>query len=577
MLQPKGILLLASLVLAACQTDVSETLITEASANTPPNIVLILVDDMGYTDIGAFGSEVATPNLDALAFAGVRLTNFHSSPQCAPTRSMLMSGSDNHKAGMGSMFGDAMIVGEYGDHIGYEQHLHPRVATLPERLGDAGYHTYMAGKWHLGAAPDQVPTKRGFDRSFALMTGSSSHFGFPTVNPSTAFRADGELLEVLPDDFYSTTTYTEKMIGFIDSNHGDGKPFFGYLALTAPHWPLQVPDEYLDLYEGNYDEGFDVLRAKRVKRAEELGVVPQVDPDLFDIVGQSWDDLSTEEQQLQARKMELYAAMMHNTDDNIGRLVNHLKEIGEFENTYFFFMSDNGAEADREDMNPTFAGQIQRAGYVDNSFDNLGKATSWVNLGPGFAQATAAPFRLFKGFPTEGGHRVTSFAYHPTLASGGIIDEQYLSLMDVMPTFLDIAGAEFDPTTVRGRAVVPMDGRSFAAALGDADNPVYTPEDVIAYELHGQRYLLRGDWKILWEQRPINIHWDDEYPDRWGRWQLYNLAEDPTEQHDLAADEPELLAELATLWEQWADDNNVIKTIKAQWPPPGPPPRPAAN
>jgi arylsulfatase len=569
--------LAAAIVLSACQADTPEAESTSTTPTKPPNIVLLLVDDMGYTDIGAFGSEVATPNLDALAFAGVRLTNFHSSPQCAPTRSMLLSGSDNHKAGMGSMFGSRMIVGEYGDQVGYEQQLHPRVATLPERLGDTGYHTYMSGKWHLGGALDQIPVERGFDRSFALIIGSSSHFGSPTINRATAFRADGELVEELPDGFYSSTTYTDKMIDFIDSNRGDGKPFFGYLALTAPHWPLQVPVEDLDRYKGRYDAGYDVLRAERVKRAEELGVVPEVDSDLFDVVGKTWDELTEDEQRYQARKMEIYAAMMEVMDDNIGRLVAHLKEIGEFENTYFFFMSDNGAEADREDLNPTFAGQIERSGYVDNSYENLGNPTSWVNLGPGFAQATTAPFRLFKGFPTEGGHKVTSFAYHPSLASGGIIDDQYLSLMDVMPTFLDIAGAEFDPTTVRGREVVPMDGRSFAAALGDADNPIYGPHDVIAYELHGQRYLQRGDWKILWEQQPINIYWDDEYPDRWNTWQLFNLANDPTEQHDLAVDEPELTAELVALWEQWADDNNVIKSITAQWPPPGPPQRPAAD
>ena len=566
--------LTAAILLSACQADKPEL---EPTSPTQPNIILILVDDMGYTDIGAFGSEVATPNLDALAFAGVRLTNFHSSPQCAPTRSMLLSGSDNHKAGMGSMFGSRMIVGEYGDQQGYEQQLHSRVAALPERLGDAGYHTYMSGKWHLGGTPDKGPAARGFDRSFALMIGSSSHFGSPTINPATAFRADGELVEELPDGFYSSTTYTDKMIDFIDSKHGDGKPFFGYLALTAPHWPLQAPAEDLDRYKGRYDAGYDVLRAERIRRAVELGVVPVVDPALFELVGKSWDELSEEEQRYLARKMEIYAAMMEVMDDNIGRLVDHLKEIGEFDNTYFFFMSDNGAEADREDLNPTFAGQIERSGYVDNSYENLGNSTSWVNLGPGWAQATAAPFRLFKGFPTEGGHKVTSFAYHPALAAGGIIDDQYLSLMDVMPTFLDIAGAEFDETVVRGREVVPMDGRSFAAALGDADNPIYGPDDVIAHELHGQRYLLRGNWKILWEQRPINIHWDDDYPERWNAWQLFDLANDPTEQTNLAAAEPELTAELAALWEQWADEHNVIKSIEARWPPPGPPPRPDAD
>jgi arylsulfatase len=448
---------------------------------------------------------------------------------------------------------------------------------MPERLGDAGYHTYMAGKWHLGSAPDQVPTQRGFDRSFAMLIGSSSHFGFPTINPATAFRADGEPVEELPEDFYTSITYTDKVIEFIDLNHGDNKPFFAYLALTAPHWPLHVPPEYLDRNRGRYDTGYDALRAERISRAEDLGVIPRVNPDLFEPVGQSWDELSEEEQRDSARRMELYATMMEIMDDNIGRLVTHLKDIGEFENTLFLFMSDNGAEADTEVDNPTFAGQIGRSGYVDNSYDNLGNATSWAFLGPGWAQASAAPYRLFKGFPTEGGHRVTAFAYHHTLATGGAIDNQYLSLIDVMPTFLEIAGAEFDATTVRGRVVEPMDGRSFAAALAGSKKPVYSSEDIIAMELHGQRSLLRGNWKLVWEQRPINIAWHGEYPDRWNTWQLFNLANDPTEQHDLAAEEPELTAELVALWEQWADDNNVIKSITAQWPPPGRPPRPATD
>jgi arylsulfatase len=546
-------------------------------AGEQPNIVLILVDDMGYTDIGAFGSEIATPNIDALANAGIKLTNFHSSPQCAPTRSMLLSGADNHKAGMGSMFPSRFIEEDYANREGYDLQLHPRVATLPERLGDAGYHTYMAGKWHLGAAPDQVPTKRGFDRSYALMTGSSNHFGFPTINPMTAFRADGVLLDSLPQDFYSTITYTDKIIEFIDSNAGDDKPFFAYLALTAPHWPLQVPAEYLDRNKGRYDDGYDVLRAERIRRAEALGVVPAVDPDLFEPTGPAWAELGAEQQRDSARRMELYATMMELMDENIGRLVEHLQDIGEYENTLFFFMSDNGAEADSEVDNPTFAGQIERAGYVDNRYENYGNPTSWVFLGNGWAQAATAPYRLFKGFTTEGGHRVTAFAYHPKLTSGATIDDQYLSLIDVMPTFLELAGAEFDPTSIRGREVVPLDGRSFAAALAGGSEPVYSASDVIATELHGQRSLLRGDWKLVWEQRPINISWVGEYPERWNSWQLFNLAKDPTEQSDLAGKLPELTAELVALWEQWARDNNVMINVTAKWPPPQPPARTPSN
>lgn len=542
-----------------------------ASASEPPNIVLLVVDDMGFTDIGAFGSDIATPNIDALANAGVRLTNFHSSPQCAPTRAMLLSGSDNHKAGMGSMFGSGMIEEDYGDREGYEMHLHPRVATLPERLGDAGYHTVMAGKWHVGATPDKLPRARGFDRSFALLTGSSSHFGFPTTNPGTRFAADGEYLDSLPDNFYSTTTFTDKIIEFIDSNQGNDKPFFAYLALTAPHWPLQVPPADLDRNRGRYDDGYDVLRAKRLARAAALGVIPEVDPSLFDPVGPAWDELSEQQQRDSSRRMELFATMMEIMDNNVGRLVDYLKATGEFDNTLIFFMSDNGAESDDEVLNLTFAGQIERSGYVDNRLENYGNADSWVFLGPGWAQAATAPYRMFKGFTSEGGTRVAAFLFHPSLANRASIENQYLALVDVMPTFLDIAGAGFDPHRVRGRDVVPMDGRSFASILGRDAEPVYGRDEVIAWELHGQRELRRGKWKLVWEQRPINMAWHDEPRERWKRWQLYDLDSDPTEARDVATAHPELVAELSALWNQWAEQHNVMTGVTAKWPPPAHP------
>jgi len=551
------------LFLTACQPATE----LQDEPATSPNILLIVVDDMGFTDIGAFGSEISTPNVDQLAYDGVRLTNFHASPQCAPTRSMLMSGSDNHKAGMGSMFGDNFIKGGFGDRPGYERYLHPRVATLPERLGDAGYHTYISGKWHLGLGDDKKPTARGFDEAFVLMRGHSSHMEKRAMGPAI-FREHGELLDELPKDFYSTNTYTDKMIEYIGNNQGDGKPFFGYLALTSPHWPMQAPPEFIDRYAGRYDNGYDVLRSSRAKRAVEMGVAPDVDPELFESIGKQWDELTEEEQRYSARKMEIFAAMVENMDYNVGRLLDYLKETGEFENTFIFFMSDNGAESDREDMNPTFVDGIARANYYDNSYENLGKASSWAYIGPGWAQASTAPYRLFKGFFTEGGNRVTSFAYHPTLAASGTIDDQYVSVMDVMPTFLDLANAEFDETTVRGRQVEPMDGRSFLAMFEDGSDPIYGPDEVVASELHGQRALLRGDWKIVWEQMPANIWWDDEEPDHWRSWRLYNLADDPTEQSDLAAAEPELLAELTGLWRQWAEEHHVMEDVTLYWPEP---------
>ena len=361
------------LLLSACTND---TEAPPAHSSSPPNILLIVVDDMGYTDIGAFGGEIRTPNIDDLAYAGIRLTNFHASAQCAPTRSMLMSGADNHKAGMGSMFGARMIKGGFGGRWGYASYMHPRVATLPERLREAGYNTYMTGKWHLGSDDEKKPTARGFDRAFALMAGSASHMEMRSALLPAVYREGGEILDELPEDFYSTRTHTDKMIEYIDSGLGDDKPFFGYLALTSPHWPLQVPAEELDRYAGDYDDGYDAHRARRLERAEELGGVPKVDPLLFDPNGRRWSDLSKEEQRYSARTMELYASMLENADANIGRLLAFLKDSGEFENTFIFFMSDNGAEADREDKNPTFAGGIARSNYYENSYENLGKASS---------------------------------------------------------------------------------------------------------------------------------------------------------------------------------------------------------
>ena len=554
-------LLLISLTLtSACTPDDIQP---PEPASQTPNILLIVVDDMGFTDIGAFGSEIRTPNLDRLAFDGVRLTNFHASAQCAPTRSMLMSGSDNHKAGVGSMFGANAYKDFPADRVGYERYLHPRVATLPERLNDAGYHTYMAGKWHLGMDEEQKPSARGFERTFALMDGGASHLELRGLGPKV-YREDGEKLSTLPDDFYSTNTYTDKMIEFIAANADDGKPFFGYLALTSPHWPLQVPAEELDRYAGKYDDGYDVQRVRRVERAQQLGVVPEVDPDLFHPQGARWDELSEEEKRYSARTMELLAAMIENMDDNVGRLIAYLKSTGQFDNTFIFFMSDNGAEADREDKNPIEAHGIESSNYYDNSYDNLGKASSWAYVREGWAQASMAPYRLYKGFLTEGGTRVTSFAHHPTLASSGRIDNQYLTVMDVMPTFLSLAKADFDSTRVRGRDVLPMDGKSFLAALQTSAR-VHDADEVIASELHGQRSLVRGDWKIVWEQMTANIWWEGEEPDYWRTWRLFNLADDPTEQHDLAAENPNLLAELTTLWDQWAEINGVITDITPQW------------
>ena len=526
-----------------------------------PNILLILADDMGLTDLGAFGSEINTPVLDNLANNGVKFTNFHASPQCAPTRSILLSGTSNHTAGLGSMFGSNFMEGDLGDGIGYEGYLHPRVATLPERLKEAGYNTYMTGKWHLGNDDEKKPTAKGFDNSFALMNGASNHMlmrSAGTLVPT--YRENGEVLESLPEGFFSAKTYSDKMIEYIDANKEDGKPFFGYLALTSPHWPLQVPEEYKDLYKGRYDEGYDVLRAERTKYATAFGVAPEVDPELFEPVGKKWEELTPEEQTYSARTMELYAAMVDNMDDNIGRIMQYLKDIGEYENTLVFFMSDNGSESDSE-QNTFFGGLLRNNEFYDNSLENLGNANSWSFYGPGWAQAAMAPYRMYKGFWTEGGTLVSAFVHHPTLTKSGYKSDQYLTVMDLMPTLLDLSKAEFNPTQYAGRTVQEMQGRSFLSVLQGSNEPIYSSEDVRASELHGQRALLRGDWKITWEQEPMNIAWYGDKPATWNSWKLFNLQDDPTEQFDLSKEQPELFAELVGLWDQYAESNSIRPDI----------------
>ncbi len=528
-------------------------------ARAQPNFLLIVADDLGYTDIGAFGGEISTPNLDGLAERGIKLTNFHVAPTCAPARSMLLSGTDNHTAGLGSMFGGAMLAGVEGQ-VGYERYLHERVATLPELLTDAGYHTYMSGKWHLGSEPEQMPGARGFENAFALLAGSGDHF-FAAANQYT--ESDRHLDADLTD-FYSTRTHTDKLIEYIDANHGDGRPFFVYAAYTSPHWPLQVPEDFIDRYAGRYGDGYDVLRRRRVERARALGVVPDIDGAAnFLRVGTAWDELDEAAQRVSARKMEIYAAMVENLDFHVGRLLAYLEAIGELEHTVIVFMSDNGAESDDLELNPTFARRIVTENF-DNSFENLGRPNSYVSYGPGWAQAGTAPFNRFKGFINEGGTRVPAFILHGSGTNPTGVDDQYLRVMDVAPTLLGLAGAKQPAGTYRGREVVAMEGRSFAGLLRGDHEPVYAPDEPIGSELHGHRALRRGQFKLVWEQPPGNTWWGYPVPESWYRWQLYDLDTDPGEANDLSSDYPELAAELAALWEDYATSHDVVRDVRVK-------------
>jgi arylsulfatase len=373
---------------------------THAAASPPavqvplrPDVLLIVADDLGHSDLGVLGSEIRTPNLDALAREGLLLTSFLVSPACSPTRAMLLTGADAHAAGLGTMAGEA--AENQKGRPGYEGRLSDGAVTIATRLSRAGYHTYLSGKWHLGTDEPQGPRAQGFERSFALLPGGASHFAdaAPLVEgrDRASYVEDGRET-TLPAGFYSSAHITDRLIEQIRGGLADGKPFFAFASYTAPHWPLQVPDADLDLYRGAYDEGWDVLRARRFEAMRKRGIVPRTSPDPPRTrFARAWSALSPDEKRREARKMEIYAAMVENLDRHVGRLLRFLKDAGRYERTLVLFFSDNGAEGNPIDRLRANAAWIPKR--FDNSLENLGRPGSYAWLGPGWAQATT-PFRL---------------------------------------------------------------------------------------------------------------------------------------------------------------------------------------
>jgi arylsulfatase A-like enzyme len=518
------------------------------AADARPNILLILADDLGYTDLGILGSEIRTPHLDALARSGLLLTQFLVSPACSPTRAMLLTGVDTHPAGLGTMASraDANQKGRPG----YEGYLSDRVVSVATLLQEAGYHTYMAGKWHLGMEESQGPHKRGFERSFALLPGGASHFadaaGLFESQPVAPYREDGRDVS-LPAGFYSTEHYTDKLIEYIRGGLPDGKPFLAYAAYTSPHWPLQVPDAELDRYAGRYDEGYDVLRARRFEGAKRAGLVPAT----FAAPPRTpfappWTELSPEQKRMESRHMELYAAMVENLDHHVGRLLRFLEERSLLSNTFILFCSDNGPEGNPIDRMEADASWIQKR--FDNRNANLGRVNSYVFYGPGWAQAAVAPFRLFKSFPTEGGVRVPAIVRFGDASRRGVDQTAVVTVKDVAPTLLELAGVRPPGASFQGRAIAPLEGASLLPFVRGEAAAVHGDDFSMGWELFGRRALRRGRYKVIWLFEPYGP----------GRWELFDLATDPAESRDLAAADPATLAALVRLWDEYAARSGVI-------------------
>ena len=528
----------------------------EGDGQQRPNILLIIVDDMGYAELGAFGGEIRTPNIDALAARGLKFTDFNVAPSCSPTRSMLFSGTDNHLAGLGAM--EEMVSGridleglprpvkQLAERMqgvpGYEGHLNDRVISFPKLLQEAGYNTFMAGKWHIGLTEEYWPDKRGFDRSFVMLEGLASHFkddwkGFPKPGPSI-YVEDGDYA-FIPDDFYSSTAYADKMIGWLSDSFaaGDENPFFAYLAPTAPHDPLHVPDQDIDLYKGQYDVGYEVIKARRLAKMKSLGLVAE------DAEGAArmsnvpaWDDLSADEKKTQARFMEIYAAKLEVLDREIGRLLAFLEEHGKMDNTVIFFMSDNGAAGG---LGANFYGFPEED--FDNRPENYGRPNSFIAYGPGWAQAGSVPFNNFKGTTYDGGIRAPLIVAGPGGSRTGIT-RAFSHVSDLAPTLLGLAGVMAPQDTVPH----PITGKSLLPVLQNNADAVRSDEDVVGWEVHGRAAVRKGSWKLVYSPSMDGI-----------QWELFNIADDPSERHDLSDTHPAKFKEMMAVWEEYKANHNI--------------------
>ncbi|KAK8165409.1 putative arylsulfatase [Phyllosticta citrichinensis] len=559
-----------------------------------PNFLVIIADDLGFSDTGPYGGEIPTPTLDRLAGEGVTMTGFHTASACSPTRAMLLSGTDNHIAGLGQMAEFTKTRPEYHGRPGYEGYLNFRVAALPEILQDNGYHTILSGKWHLGLKKELSPHARGFDKSFVYLAGAGNHynnepqlgdhpFQSPSVNGDGLWMHNDQFLDRkkdLPADFYSTATFCDRMTDFLQhrTQEEKEKPFFAYLGLTAPHWPLQAPRETIAKYHGKYDAGPEALRAARLAALKARGLVPQdVTPaPMVGAVEKEWDEMNAQERAESARRMEAYAAMVDLIDAHLSRVIDQLEATDELDNTFVLFCSDNGAEGKLLESLPMMAGTplvecIRR--FYDNSLDNIGNASSFVWYGPRWAAAGTAPSRGFKAWATEGGIRCPAIVRFPPLLappppgastttpeSGAkrgnyIVSHDFTTVMDILPTFLDLAHIPHPfPSRFRNRDIVAPRGMSWvpylrslasfhsqahpqsksqaypksSSAEAEAEGketaiqPPYGPHSssiTTGWELFGQRAIRRGRHKAVYIPAPLGS----------GLWELFDVEADPGE------------------------------------------------
>ena len=507
------------------------TLAVHADENRP-NVLLIMADDMGWSDLGCYGGEIPTPNIDALAKSGLRFTEFYNTARCSPTRAALLTGLLQHQAGMGILGEDPGQKAPKDAAAGYARFLNTNCVTIAEVLKTAGYHTYMAGKWHLGYhGEEKWPRQRGFDRYYGIIAGASSYFR--PAAPRGLTLGNTPLPPPNDTNYYTTDAFAQHLIDFIREQK-DYAPFFGYLAFNAPHWPLQARAEDIAKFAGKYTNGWDKLREQRWLRELELGVVKKewgLSP--RDDGARAWDALTDEQKRQLDYRMAVYAAQVHQMDFQIGRVIETLRAAGKLDNTLVIFLSDNGACAEP---------YTDLGGQKFEDINDPDKSGS-VSYGTGWANASGTPFRRYKARLYEGGIATPLIVNWPAglkTKAGSLTDTRgYVS--DIMPTILALTGAKY-PAVFKGNAITPLYGRSFAPVIEGGKLP--QPEWMF-WEHYNDRAARKGDWKIIGK---IGSK----------QWELYNLANDRTEQNNLAAEETEMVKELAAAWEKWAETHCVL-------------------
>lgn len=514
-----------------------------AAASAAPNFVLLLIDDGGFSDLGIYGGEARTPNIDSLAASGAMFTSYHTSPLCAPSRAMLLTGIDNHRTGVGTI--PETLPAEQRDKPGYSMRLESGVQTVAERLKEQGYRSYMTGKWHLGHGPGDLPDAHGFDRSFVLDASGADNWEQKPYMPyytSADWFEDGQPA-TLPPDFYSSEFLVDQMLRYLEQDKARSEPFLAYIGFQAVHIPVQAPREFTAHYAGVYDQGWEVLREKRWQEARRRGLIPggaELAPAHKNL--RRWDSLSDEERAIYARSMAVHAGMLEAMDHHIGRLIAYLKASGQFDNTIFLVTSDNGPEPSNPVAQLGFGSWMLRNGYR-YQLEGLGEKGSMNFIGPEWANATASPGNLFKFHAAEGGLRVPLIAAGPGIPAGQRIASNSF-VTDVAPTMFDYAG--IDAGRWNGR--VPLYGSSLKPVLTGTASRTHGADAAIGIEVGGNAALFKGDYKLTRNSLP----WDD------ARWRLYHLASDPGEARDLSAEQPAVFAELLADYQHYQQEVGVL-------------------